>query len=296
MKTSFFAKALLTVFAAVLLCSQAAQAQQQEPPLPELLKNLAADGAQIRYLGAYNGTDGWIAIRQGKEQYFYMPSGGQSLMMGVLFDLDGKMVTARQVKELQEKSGGVMDLFAQQTPDDKTASSNLGAPGNIGSRLSELKTPSEQLFDNVTESNWIALGKPDAPVIYTFIDPQCPHCHDFINDLRGKGYLENGLVQVRAIPVGFREETKAQAALLLATPDPQDKLFRHLDGDKAALPVPPAGINEQGVERNMAIMQSWKLDMTPLTVYRSGNGKVKIVQGRAKDLPALIADLAKKIQ
>ena len=76
----------------------------------------------------------------------------------------------------------------------------------------------------------------------------------------------------------------------MAAPNAQDRWFRHVNGDKEALPVTP-GINEQGIERNMAIMQSWKLDVTPISMYRAQDGKVKIVQGRAKDLKALLSDL-----
>ena len=35
------------------------------------------------------------------------------------------------------------------------------------------------------------------PVIYTFIDPECPHCHDLIQDFRTSGFLEKGLVQLQ---------------------------------------------------------------------------------------------------
>ena len=41
----------------------------------------------------------------------------------------------------------------------------------------------------------------------------------------------------------------------------------------------------------MAVMQSWKLSVTPLIVYRAKNGKVKIIRGMPKDLEALIKDL-----
>ena len=55
----------------------------------------------------------------------------------------------------------------------------LGNNTTLAPTLTKFKTPSEQLYDNVTYGNWIALGNPSAPFIYTFIDPQCPpwpHC------------------------------------------------------------------------------------------------------------------------
>lgn len=273
---------LVIVLGAAAFVAGSARAQEKEPPVPPLIQNLVNEGAQVRFLGHHNGLNGWVTIRNGQEQYFYAPQDGRSLLMGILFDADGKMVTARQVKELQEKSGDALDLFAETVPDP--------AAEKAGGITPEFKTPSEQLFDDVTNSNWIALGDKSAPVIYSFIDMQCPHCHAFLTDLRA-GPLESGQVQVRVIPVGLSAQTKTQGAVLLAAPDPQERLYRHLTGDDTALPIPEGGINEQGVERNMSVMQAWKLDVTPLTVYRGKNGQVKIVQGRPKKLQDLINDI-----
>lgn len=261
----------------------AARAQQgKEPDLPPLLQTLRQEGGQVRYLGKANGLDGWITVKNGQEQYFYSTPDGQGLLMGLLFDKDGKMVTVRQVQALQAEAGDIMNMFVQGLPpkpeQDKATR--------------EFKTPAEQLFTDVGAANWIPLGKEGAPVIYSFIDTQCPHCHAFMKDIR-KNYIDNGLVQVRMIPVGLNATTRNQGAVLLAIPDPQAQWYRFLDGDDKALPLAP-GINEQGVERNMAILQSWKFDATPIIVYRAADGQVKIVQGRPRDVGALVRDLAGK--
>lgn len=284
--------AALLFVCTTLLLPLPAGAQQKEPAMPAPIKTLVEQGAQVRYLGQHNGLDGWITIKGGQEQYFYTTADGKSLLMGLLFDSDGKLVTLRQVKALQEKSGDVLDLFTVETPEDKI--SETAVPDRYKpSTLPQFKTPAEQLFDDVSSSNWIRLGKEDAPVIYSFMDPQCPHCHAFMTDLKAN-YIDNGLVQVRLIPVGFlKPESKSESAVLLAAPDPEERWYRHMTGDKTALP-PTEGINEQGVERNMAIMQSWKLDATPITVYRAKDGSVKIVQGRAQKMADLIGDLPAK--
>ena len=285
-KRSRFALALL---AAVIMSTQAmAQTDlSKEPPLPAPLETMAKEGAQLRYMGNEGGLDAWMAIQNGQEQYFYVTPDREFVLLGMLFDKSGKMITLQQVSKLQKSGDPVLDVLKANvsTPD---ASVTDQLPKTEGDIAKALKTPSEQLFADVESSNWKALGKDTAPVMYMFIDPQCPYCHEFMKTLRKD--IEAGNVQVRMIPVGFRDETRAQAALLLAVPNAQERWFRHLDGDKDALPVTP-GVNEQGVERNMAIMQSWKLNVTPLSMYRAKDGKIKIVQGRAKDLKALLADL-----
>lgn len=269
----------------------AAMAQQGDPPLPEPLQNLVGEGAQMRYLGREAGLDGWIAIKNGQEQYFYVTETGEAFLMGLMFDKTGKVVTLRQVAALQEKSGGALDLFASEDGAPQGMTTEPGLDQLVDNTKREFKTPAEQLFADVESANWITLGDPKAPYIYTFIDPQCPFCHAFINDLRTK-YIDNGQIQVRMIPVGFRDETRAQAAFLLAVPNPQGRWYQHIDGDDAALPVTP-DINQQGVQRNLSIMQSWKVNVTPFTVYRAGSGEVKIVQGRAQDLAQIVSDLRK---
>ena len=278
-------KTALIAAALCIMLAPAARAQDAAaPPLPAPLQNLVAEGAQMRYLGSEGGLSGWIAIQNGQEQYFYVTPNGEAFVMGLLFDKNGKMMTMRQVAELQEKSGGGLDVFAEP------GGAQAQTPALAGGDKNDFKTPSEQLFSDVESGNWIPLGNDGAPVIYSFVDPQCPYCHALITDMR-KDYIDTGAVQVRMIPVGFKEGSMEQSAFLLAVPNPQARWYRHLEGDAEALPVTP-GINEQGVQRNMAIMQSWKFDVTPLTVYRAKSGQVKIVQGRVKDLAALVSDLA----
>lgn len=275
-------KRFLAIFAALALFSFSAQAQDGLPAVPEPIQNLVNEGAQIRYLGKDHGLDAWLTMKSGQEQYFYVLPDGSAFLMGVLFNKKGKAVTVDQVRRLQTQGGDVLDSLASD-PD-------LGMRQKSGASMDpfSLKSPSERLFYDIENSNWIPVGAPEAPALYSFIDPQCPHCHAFMSD--AKAFIESGALQVRMIPVGLRDETRAQAAFLLASPSPQERWFRHMEGDETALPA-KAEINQQGVQRNLAIMQSWDLDITPLIIYRAKDGSVKIVQGRPKDLESLIRDI-----
>lgn len=271
-------------FSAVSWTASSAQAQQQQealPALPAPIQNLVNEGAQIRFLGRDHGLESWLTIKNGQEQYFYVLPGGDAFVMGMLFDKAGKLLTVEQVRRLRAQGDDMLDRLAEDFPASEIDSRETQA--------FEFQSPSERLYHDVENSNWVPVGAPGAPVLYSFIDPQCPHCHAFMNDLR-QGFLENGRIQVRMIPVGFREETRAQAAFLIATPNPQERWLRHMDGDPDALPA-RSEINQQGVQRNLGIMQSWKFDATPMSVYRAKDGTVKIVRGRPKDIQALIADL-----
>ena len=261
--------------------TQTAQAQDALPTLPAPIQNLADEGAQIRYLGKDHGFDAWLTIKNGQEQYFYVPPSGEAFFMGVMFNKDGKLVTLEQIAKLRgQGSEALLDSLAS---DDTATTQNQ-------SDAFAFKSPSEQLFADIERSNWVPLGAANAPALYSFIDPQCPHCHAFIEDVQAAGYLDSGQVQIRIIPVGFRDETRAQAAFLMATPNAQERWFKHMRGDETALPA-KAEINQQGVQRNLAIMQSWKFSVTPMIIYRAKDGSVKLIHGKPKDLAATIGDL-----
>jgi thiol:disulfide interchange protein DsbG len=263
--------------------ASSASAQELLPELPAPLQTLVNQGAQVRYLGKDAGVDGWVMIKKGKEQYFYVLPDGKSFISGVLMDEKGKVVTIEQVRRLRGDNGDeLLDSLTAERPD-------MVAEAGKQSNQYELKTPAEQLFSDVESSNWIPFGQAGTPVMYAFIDPQCPHCKRTMLDLK-KEYIDQGLAQVRVIPVGFRDQAKAQAAYLLAAPNPVDLFWEHLANPETELPA-KSEINLQGIQRNLAIMTSWKMDATPLIIYRGKDGTVKIVRGRPKDIEVLVKDL-----
>lgn len=276
--------AFLGVFSLVLTFAATPATAQPADPLPELpepIQNLVNEGAQIRYLGKDNGLDAWLTIKNGVEQYFYVLPDRSAFVMGVMFDKSGKLVTVDQVQRLRSQGDTLLDTLADFPTTNATEQE----------KPFEFKTPAEQMFNDIENSNWVSLGKAGAPVMYSFVDPQCPHCHSFVEELKSGGYFENGQIQLRLIPVGFREETRAQSAFLIATPNPEERWFKHMAGDETALPA-KSEINQQGVQRNLAIMQSWKFNVTPMIIYRGRDGSVKLIRGKPENTPGVIADLA----
>ena len=298
-------RALLALFL-IAFAFPAMAAEGKEPEMPAPIKTLVDGGAQVRYLGREGGLDGWLALKGGQPQYFYVTPDLQTIIMGVMFNSKGDVITMKQINTLRSKEGPALDALAgypdPERPDIKKAmDTELGAtsepdfedPNTLLKAAAAAKkvSKSEKLFEAVSTANWVAVGQKDAPAIYSFIDPECPHCHDLIKDVRKSGLLEKGDIQLRLIPVGLiSEESLQEAAMLLAAPNAQDLLFKHLDGDAKAL-VPTSEINTQGVQRNMSLMQEWKFDVTPFSVYKTASGEVKILRGRPENLKKLAAEL-----
>lgn len=285
-----FLTILVTVFL-LFAAVPATSAQTTPPPLPDTLQTLATQGAQMRYLGREKGLDGWLVIQGGQEQFFYVTPDREAILMGVLFDKAGKMITVRQVQNLQQGNDPTLESL-MSTPEAELNTDHLAElQKELQAKMAEKQqtSPAQQLYAAVEKANTVAIGNPEAPVVYAFLDPQCPHCHEFIKDIR-KDYIEGGQIQLKIIPVGFRDDTKAQAALLLAAPDPQAVWFHHLDGDETALPV-STEVNLQAVEQNLAIMQQWKLDATPIIIYKTASGEIRIIRGRPRNPVDLLNDL-----
>ncbi len=279
--TTFLKRTTLVLLTTVLAVSASdARAQELLPTMPDPLKNLVNEGAQVRFLGREGGVEGWIVIKGGVEQYFYvLPSG--AFLTGLLFDKEGKALTVKQVQNLRGASGD--DLLDQLAADVPTKPSEAANPQQY-----DFKSPAEQFYFDVENSNWVPFGKAGTPILYSFVDPQCPHCHEMMKNL--KPYIDNGKAQVRIIPIGFRQDTVSQAAYLLAAPNPTDLWWRNMAGEENVIPA-LGEINTQGVQRNLSIMQAWKLSGTPTIIYRAKDDSVKIVEGNPKNLQQLVGDL-----
>ncbi len=263
------------VLAAMIICilafAHGVYAQTAQPQAPEVLRSLITKGAELRYLGRDQGLDGWVTIINGQEQYFYVSPDGQAILSGILYNRQGEVVTRRQVEQLRQRAG--LSPAATSTAAKATASKG------------------EQLLQAVESSNWFPLGNNGAPPVYSFIDPQCQHCHEFLKQIRDAKLVEDGKLQLRLVPVGIiNKDSVQQAAALLEDADAGRKLYEAIDGNPAAIPS-VEGINTQAVQQNLSIMQAWKMTATPFTVYRARDGQVKIIRGTPNDIKSLVDQL-----
>ena len=102
----------ISVFALILFASFLPAHAEEEPRLPSPIQTLVAEGAQIRYLGRDLGMDGWVVIKNGQEQYFYVTPDQQAIVSGVLFNNKGDAVTLQQINSLRKKEGPAIDRLA----------------------------------------------------------------------------------------------------------------------------------------------------------------------------------------
>jgi len=291
--------------------------QQPAPPLPAPLAAQQKGGSQAYYLGKYDQLDGWLMVRQGQPEFYYATPGAKALVLGVLFDQQGNLLTGNQVGQLEmSKETGLDALMGVQkqskigagapAPTTTAPATTAPAPDNAANMAAgatppaprvaapapqadvQNLTPAQQLFMDVRAGNLIVAGRRDVPAVFAFIDPNCQHCQRFLREITP--WVEKDLIAVGILPVGFDDKSRKQAAFMITAPDGAARMVAYAKGDEAALPVND-DMNTDAVRNNLKIMDNWNLSGTPIIVYLNAQDEVKLVRGRPLDIPAMIADI-----
>ncbi|ROL84460.1 thiol:disulfide interchange protein DsbG [Pseudomonas chlororaphis] len=215
--------------------------------LPEAVKKIEAKGAKI--VGSFDAPDGlkgYAAQYQNRGMALYLTPDGKHVLLGNLYDADGKDLSAEPLQKL---------VYAPMA---------------------------KAVWAKMEKSHWIADGKADAPrVIYLFSDPNCPYCNMFWEQARP--WVNAGKVQLRHIMVGIiREDSPGKSAALLAAKDPQQALQDHEKAGKGSSLKPLAKIPAEvqaKLDANMALMDELELSATPAIFYMDDKGELQQQQG-----------------
>ena len=242
---------------------------------------MAEQGAQIRYLGNDLGLQGWLTVKDGQVQYVYVTPNQEAYIAGVLLDRNGEIITTQQIETLASRETTIFETVAStETPQQAPAATSSGG------------SPAEQLYAAFEGADWFEIGSAEAPLVYALIDPDCEHCHAFVEALLEADAYNTKRIRTRLVPVGITSaESLQRAAFLVRAPNAGDAFLRHLGGDMTAIPRNDNG-DTQAVISNMTLIQNWNLTETPFIVYRSGAGEVKIIRGKPQNINTLLSDLS----
>jgi thiol:disulfide interchange protein DsbG len=235
---------LLTLaFTGALLQAPLLQAEE----LPAAIRKIEAKGAKIvGTFDAPNGLRGYAAQYQSRGMTLYLTPDGQHVLLGNLYDADGKDLSLEPLKKL------VYDPM------------------------------SKEIWAKMQASSWIADGSKDAPrTVYLFSDPNCPYCNMFWEQARP--WVKAGKVQLRHIMVGIiREDSPGKSAALLAAKEPEKALADHEKAGKgsalkALKDIPPA--IQAKLDANQQLMEELELSATPAIFYLDEQGDLQQQQG-----------------
>lgn len=275
-----------------------------------ILKNIVAGGAKLYYLGERSGLFGWFIVKQGQVQMIYVSSDHRTAIIGAMFTDIGENVTGEQIKALSSRDRSVYELLngAGHAQDRiSQAGSPDGGVAVIGSTPPSQKngegggtlpaatslSPGDRLYQDLEAAAGIELGKGDGSVIQIVVAPRCPNCKGTWMELRDA--VKAGKIKVRLIPVynSMGGEEAEQAAQLLRAKEPFEAWDKHVSGDQTALAGKADDIAMKAVVSNLNLVSKWNIKGYPYLVYRSKDGKVKIVQGRPERMAAVLLDLTR---
>tara|TARA_R110000868_G_scaffold410505_4_gene698807 strand:+ start:39302 stop:40132 length:831 start_codon:yes stop_codon:yes gene_type:complete len=184
----------------------------------------------------------------------YADKQGRYLIMGHIIDNKGMNITMKETSQM------------------------IRSPQNI------------KAYQDAQHLHWILQGTTKAKhVITVIVDPN--------NPLFPKQYkmletdVANGEIAVRWVIVNYLKPFGAKtAAAILQAPDPAKALAQaanHYDvktqsaGIKASMAVKPS--TQQQLDSNWNFMQKYKLNSTPISIFKLKNGRVYLVKGLLMD-------------
>ena len=264
-------------------------------------------GAKLYYMGERSGLYGWLIVQGGQIQMVYMPPDRKSILIGALFTDSGELVTSHQIKALSAKNADVakiMDGSAMQQIDITRANATEGGIASVDAAPVQAEagpplvmpalptTPGERLMSDLQAASGVVLGEnQQAPELLMVVSPDCIHCKRSWAELRD--VVKSGKLKVRLIPISrdsVSDETQ-KAAVLLRAPNSFETWDKYASGSAEVLAGTADPTAVRAIIANREITDRWNILGTPYLLYRSKDGKIKIVQGKPERMAAVLTDL-----
>lgn len=229
----------------------AAGAESSAPARAASAVENALSGQGIKITGelpAPDGFHGFVGSYRGKQIPVYTTPDGEHLVVGSLFDMNGNDLTSPALR--------------------KAADSRLG----------------DKQWQQLADASWVAEGAADADrVVYAFMDPDCPYCHQFWKASQ-KWVKDDGNVQVRNIMVAvITPESMPRAAGILGADDPtaawRNNETQYDADERPAAPSDPPAAAKQKVRKNNVLMQQLGFHGTPAIIYKDADGDIHSING-----------------
>ena len=268
---------------------------------PAAIQTLLDRGGRLAGRGVVGDLPFWtIETPAGQQTYVTSPRGlmirGQVYDSGGLLKLDTTAAVpvildpARQRREGLEPLLGGMDpvpppsagLTDGSPPapalDDSLATVETLVRGAIGP---------EAVWADLGQATAIEEGARDAPLVYVFIDPHCPYCHQQWRLLRQA--VVDGKLRVRWVSVVVLEASKRQLPRVLGLLPPTDAeglarwMTHHVGEFRADAQAKLA------LARNQALFGRLQANKVPALLYRAADGQVILRAGLSPLAPATTA-------
>ena len=265
---------------------------------PAAIQTLLDRGGRLAGRGVVGDLPFWtIETPAGQQTYVTSPRGlmirGQVYDSGGLLKLD---TTAAVPVILDPAREGLEPLLGGMGPvpppsagltdgsppapalDDSLATVETLVRGAIGP---------EAVWADLGQATAIEEGARDAPLVYVFIDPHCPYCHQQWRLLRQA--ITDGRLRVRWVPVVVLEASKRQLPRVLGLLPPTDAagLARWMTHHVGELRADAQA--KLALARNQVLFGRLQANKVPALLYRAADGQVILRAGLSPLAPAVTA-------
>lgn len=259
---------------------------------PAAIQTLLDRGGRLAGRGVVGDLPFWmIETPAGKQTYVTSPRGflirGQVYDPGGLLKLDTAAVAPVILDPAHQRRAGLQPLLggpdAAPTPapaalaEGSSPAPTLDDPVAVVETLARGATGPEAVWADLGQATAIEEGASGAPLVYAFIDPYCPYCHQQWRLLRQP--VADGALRVRWVPVVVLEASKRQLPQVLGLLRPTDAeglarwMTRHIVESRTDVQVKLALV------RNQALFGRLQVNKVPALLYRAADGRVILRAG-----------------
>lgn len=277
------------------LASTAKAANVPDPTKNPVLAKILEMGSKIYYMGNQAGLDGWFILKDTQMQIAYTTPDNKYAVIGALFGANGDNITVQQIQNLVTNNPEVatsLSSFANgQANIGNVEQGKPSIPSPVPSALPTVTvSPGEKLTQDLLAAHGVEIGSSSAPEILMVMNPDCLHCQATWRAIRNAVFKNK--VRLRFIPIGTpNTDEERAAAVLLHVKDPLNAWDKYVAGDTSQLAGTPDPAFVAEAHANHVLTDSWNIFATPYLVYRSKDGRVKVLQGEPDNISSVLDDL-----
>ena len=268
---------------------------------PMAIQTLLDRGGRLAGRGVVGDLPFWtIETPAGQQTYVTSPRGlmirGQVYDSGGLLKLDTTAAVPVILDPARQRRQGLEPLLGGIDPvPPPSAGLTDGSPPApaLDDSLAAVETlvrgatGPEAVWADLGQATAIEEGARDAPLVYAFIDPYCPYCHQQWRLLRQA--ITDGRLRVRWVPVVVLEASKRQLPRVLGLLPPTDAegLARWMTHHVGEFRTDAQA--KLALARNQALFGRLQANKVPALLYRAADGQVILRAGLSPLAPAATA-------
>lgn len=242
------------------------------PPEPEVIQRLRTHGFAVKPVGVIGRElPFWLLRAPDGEESLVITTPEGFLIRGQIYAPDGSLNLDTEGHPPVHRSAERRHAlgFAPVTGLPPATEAHSGSPVKPAPSR---PTPAGTVWDQLGQATIIEEGVVGAPLVYIFIDPYCPYCHQQWSALRPS--VRQGKLRIRWVPVAVLRASQQQLGIaqgLLRDPS-AETLADWMRNQRVRTDDSEA--TQVALARNMALFLALKVPSVPAIIYKDSTGQL----------------------